>query len=306
MGFSSAFFVGLSVPLSMFVAYMIMPGLGFTMNMIVMFGFIFALGIVVDDAIVVIENTHRIHSKEKNIVKAAKMAAGEVFMPILSGTLTTLAPFFPLAFWPGIVGKFMYYLPVTLILTLFASLFVAYIINPVFAVDFMKHQGTQRYERMSRKRLLTFSFIIGILALISYAAGIKGIGNFFICVLIIFYFYQFIFRIWVNIFQQNLWPWVMKQYERTLRFFVRGRNSYWLFISIVALFFVTIFLLGVKKPAVLFFPNNEPNSVIVYMTLPVGTDQIVTDSVARQIEKKVYTVIGQDNPDVESVITNVA
>ena len=107
MGFNNAFFVGLSVPLSMFMAYLIMPGLGFTMNMIVMFGFIFALGIIVDDAIVVIENTHRLHRYETDIVKAAKHAAGEVFLPILSGTLTTLAPFFPLAFWPGVVGKFM-------------------------------------------------------------------------------------------------------------------------------------------------------------------------------------------------------
>ncbi|MEI6901279.1 MAG: efflux RND transporter permease subunit, partial [Bacteroidota bacterium] len=101
MGFNNAFFVGLSVPLSMFIAYFLMPGLGFTMNMIVMFGFIFALGIIVDDAIVVIENTHRVHRTVPDIVTAAKRAAGEVFLPILSGTLTTLAPFFPLAFWHG-------------------------------------------------------------------------------------------------------------------------------------------------------------------------------------------------------------
>ncbi len=73
-----------------------------------------------------------------DITHSAKYAAGEVFLPILSGTLTTLAPFFPLAFWPGVVGEFMVYIPVTLIITLFASLIVAYIFNPVFAVDFMK------------------------------------------------------------------------------------------------------------------------------------------------------------------------
>ena len=115
------------------------------MNMLVMFAFIFALGIVVDDAIVVIENTHRIHQKTKmDIAHSAKFAAGEVFVPILSGTLTTLAPFFPLAFWPGVVGKFMVFIPVTLIITLFASLIVAYIFNPVFAVDFMKHDEEDR------------------------------------------------------------------------------------------------------------------------------------------------------------------
>ncbi|KAF0190737.1 MAG: cation/multidrug efflux pump, partial [Bacteroidetes bacterium] len=147
MGFTNAFFVGLSVPLSMFVAYMIIPGLGFTMNMIVMFAFIFALGIVVDDAIVVIENTHRWHKFNPDINVAAKRAAGEVFLPIFSGTLTTLAPFFPLAFWPGIVGQFMHYLPVTLIITLFASLFVAYVFNPVFAVSFMKHEYDQEFQK---------------------------------------------------------------------------------------------------------------------------------------------------------------
>ncbi len=107
--------------------------------MLVMFSFIFALGIVVDDAIVVIENTHRIFKKTgMDITNSAKAAAGEVFVPILSGTLTTLAPFFPLAFWPGVVGKFMYYIPVTLIITLIASLIIAYLFNPVFAVTFMK------------------------------------------------------------------------------------------------------------------------------------------------------------------------
>ena len=115
MGLTNAIFVGLSVPLSMFLAYMVMPWIDFTMNMLVMFSFIFALGIVVDDAIVVIENTHRIFKQTKmDIATSAKFAAGEVFMPILSGTLTTLAPFFPLAFWPGVVGQFMLFIPVTL------------------------------------------------------------------------------------------------------------------------------------------------------------------------------------------------
>ncbi len=144
MGLTNALFVGLSVPLSMALAYVVMPGIGFTMNMLVMFAFIFALGIVVDDAIVVVENTHRVFKDTKmSIAQAAKFAAGEVFVPILSGTLTTLAPFFPLAFWPGVTGQFMFYIPVTLIITLFASLLVVYIINLVFGVSFMKHDGSK-------------------------------------------------------------------------------------------------------------------------------------------------------------------
>ena len=155
MGATNALFVAFSVPLSMFIAFISMPALGgifgfsFTMNMMVLFSFMLGLGIVVDDAIVVIENTHRIFDNGKTpIVKAAKIATGEVFLPVLSGTMTTLAPFVPLLFWPGLIGEFMFFLPATLIITLVASLVVAYIINPVFAVDFMTaHDDHEAHRR---------------------------------------------------------------------------------------------------------------------------------------------------------------
>lgn len=313
MGFTNAFFVGLSVPLSMFVAYMIMPGLGFTMNMIVMFGFIFALGIVVDDAIVVIENTHRTHRTEPNITLAAKKAAGEVFLPILSGTLTTLAPFFPLAFWPGITGKFMYFIPVTLILTLFASLFVAYIINPVFAVSFMKHEYDQPDKVRSRKRTIRTILILLAISLIGYIiyAITKnelafGFGNLLVFAALMVVFYHTILKPYINWWQDKGWPWFMKLYEKQLRFFLKGKNPYWLLGATLLLFFLTFVLLGIEKPKVLFFPDNQPNSVYVYIKMPVGTDQKVTDSVTRVVEERVYSVLGKNNPDVESVISNVA
>src|SRR5205085_41683 len=152
MGVTSAFFVALSVPLSVFVAFMFLPiadsiiGTTVTLNFIVLFALLFGLGIIVDDAIVVIENTHRIFTQGGGRITptvSAKMAAGEVFIPVLAGTLTTLAPFVPLLFWPGIIGKFMIYLPTMLIFTLSASLIVAFIMNPVFAVDFMNHPETE-------------------------------------------------------------------------------------------------------------------------------------------------------------------
>ena len=305
MGFNNAFFVGLSVPLSMFMAYLIMPGLGFTMNMIVMFGFIFALGIIVDDAIVVIENTHRLHRYETDIVKAAKHAAGEVFLPILSGTLTTLAPFFPLAFWPGVVGKFMYYLPVTLILTLFASLFVAYIINPVFAVSFMKHEYDQTDHRTDRKRLLIISVLLGVLALISYLAGGFAIGNVFMLALILNLLYRIVLKKAILKFQNDLWPWIMHMYEKTLLIALKGKNPWYLFIGVIIMFFASIMMIGLVKPQVRFFPDNKPGYIYVFIKLPEGTDQRVTDSVTHLVERKVHSILGEKNPIVESVITNV-
>jgi len=305
MGFNNAFFVALSVPLSMFVAYLVMPGLGFTMNMIVMFAFIFALGIIVDDAIVVIENTHRIHRYEPNIIKAAKYAAGEVFLPILSGTLTTLAPFFPMAFWPGVVGKFMHYLPVTVILTLFASLFVAYIINPVFAVSFMKHEYDKHEYKTRYKRLLVSSVILLVLALIFYFTGIPGLGN----LLILFLILNALYRLWIKNavfkFQNVLWPKLMTYYEASLRFFLRGRNPWYLLYSVTGLFFLTIIITGIVKPKVLFFPVNEPNNIFVFIKMPEGTDQRVTDSVTRIVERRINNVLCKNNPAVESIVTNV-
>lgn len=306
MGFTNAFFVGLSVPLSMCVAYMIMPGLGFTMNMIVMFGFIFALGIIVDDAIVVIENTHRIHRTEPNIILAAKHAAGEVFLPILSGTLTTLAPFFPLAFWPGIVGKFLHYMPVTLIVTLFASLFVAYIINPVFAVSFMKHEYDDKVEKPKTKFIRNFGIITIFIAIISFISGFKGIASFAIFIFLLYLLFQFVIKKLIKGFQETWWPAAMRFYERGLRLCLRGSNASKLLVGIIVLFFLTIFLTGIKKPKVVFFPDNMPNSIDVLIKMPVGTDQFVTDSVTRVVENRIYNAIGKNNPIVESVISKVA
>jgi multidrug efflux pump subunit AcrB len=313
MGFTNAFFVGLAVPLSMFIAFMIMPGLGFTMNMIVMFGLIFALGIVVDDAIVVIENIHRTHQKQPDIKIAAKQAAGEVFLPILSGTLTTLAPFFPLAFWPGIVGKFMFYIPVTLIITLFASLFVAYIINPVFAVSFMQHEYDAPDKRKVKKRMVIEILVALGIAALSYAFYASnhselafGIGNFFVLVALLILFFHTLLNPYIKWWQESGWPWFMRMYEKQLRFFLQGRNPWYMLIGVIALFVLTIFVTGIRSPKVLFFPDNMPNSINVMVQMPVGTDQLVTDSVTGIVEERVTKVLGKNNPDVESIITNIA
>ena len=306
MGFTNAFFVGLSVPLSIFVAYLIIPGLGYTMNMIVMFAFIFALGIVVDDAIVVIENTHRLHRFNPDINIAAKKAAGEVFLPILSGTLTTLAPFFPLAFWPGIVGQFMHYLPVTLIITLFASLFVAYVFNPVFAVSFMKHEYDQKIEDGSGwRKLRTIMIVMLAFAGVFYITKVYGLANFLVFGVLMILFFHFILKKMITTFQEKTWPWIMGIYERQLRMILKGGRPVWILVGMIALFFLTIFITMLVKPTVLFFPDSNPNNIYVYVKMPGGTDQKVTDSITGIAEQRVYKVIGRNNPDVESIISNV-
>lgn len=306
MGLTTAIFVGLSVPLSMFLAYIVMPGIGFTMNMLVMFSFIFALGIVVDDAIVVIENTHRIFMKSKmDVATAAKFAAGEVFVPILSGTLTTLAPFFPLAFWPGVIGKFMMFIPVTIIITLIASLCVAYIINPVFAVTFMR-PNEENIQTLSRKRIFTTAGIIAGLGVLFHMTGSHAFAN-----VILFIAVSFIaHNIWgykaVLHFQHYIIPKTLNRYERFLSWVLEKRRPYFLLFGTVGLLFFTFIIMGAFPPKVVFFPDMEPNAIYTLIKLPVGTDVKVTDSVTTMVEKRVMNVLGKDNPLVESVISNVA
>jgi len=303
MGATNAIFVGLSVPLSMFIAFLLLPGLDFTMNMIVLFAFLLGLGIVVDDAIVVVENTHRIYDNGKVPIKiAAKKAAGEIFLPVLSGTATTLAPFVPLAFWDGVIGKFMGYLPITLIITLTASLIVAYIISPVFAVDFMKPH--KENKGVNLKKLGITSVIFIVVGILFYIAGNVGMGNFTMFMLIIYVFYRFILKRMIEAFQHKTWPSVQSVYAKFLVWALARPKT--ILLSTLALLILSFMVTGLRKPEVVFFPKGDPNFVYVYASLPVGTKPEATDSVAKIIEQRVYSVLGENNPIVESVITNVA
>jgi multidrug efflux pump len=305
MGVTNALFVAVSVPVSMFIAFMILPTIGFTLNMIVLFAFLLALGIVVDDAIVVIENTHRLFENGKrNIVEATKMATGEVFLPVFSGTLTTLAPFVPLAFWPGLMGKFMYYLPITLIITLTASLLVAYIINPVFAVDFMKSEDEERakYGRITKQawlRLLLYALVTGI----SYLSGHYAIGNTVLFFAVFMLFHRFFLYKVFETFQTKTWPAFQNGYTNLLHKFVS--NPVKSFVGTLVLLVVSVMFFGASSPKVIFFPQGDPHFAYIYVQLPVGTDPAVTNKVMLQVEAKVNGVLGEKNPVVGSVITNV-
>ncbi|HQV98935.1 MAG TPA: efflux RND transporter permease subunit [Bacteroidia bacterium] len=299
MGPVNAFFVALSVPLSMCLAFLVMPAIGFSLNMIVLFSFLLALGIVVDDAIVVIENTHRIFANGKrSIVEAAKMAAGEVFLPVLSGTMTTLAPFFPLLFWQGVIGKFMFFLPVTLIVTLTASLLVAYLINPVFAVQFMK----PHVENAPKKSLKSTYILFAITIVIGYMINF-GMGNLAVVIFLSWLLNHLWLRHKLKKFQEVAWPKFQNKYRDLLVWCLH--RPWKMLLSVVILFGVSIIMLVARNGGISFFPIADPNFVYVYTSLPVGTDQSMTDSVTKVIEEKVYKAISWPNPIVKSVITNV-
>ncbi|MCA4899465.1 MAG: efflux RND transporter permease subunit [Bacteroidota bacterium] len=308
MGATNAFFVAMSVPISSFIAFLVFPMLDYTFNLMTLFSFLLALGIVVDDAIVVIENTHRVFDNGKvPIRKAAKIAAGEVFLPVLSGTMVVLAPFIPLAFWPGVIGKFMIYLPITLIVALLASLLVAYIINPVFAADFMtEHNHDHENESKFTKGFKITAIVMGSLALMSYLVGWFGMGNFTVFMFGIYALYHFYLVRVISHFQTDFWPGVQERYKKIVAKFLIAYRPIWVVVSVIGLFIFSIALFRWIQPPVVFFPQGDPNFIFAYVTMPIGTDQKVTDSVTRIVEKKVEEVVGRDNPLVESIISNVA
>ncbi len=322
MGVTNAFFVALSVPLSVFVAFLFLPvadaivGTTVTLNFIVLFAMLFGLGIIVDDAIVVIENTHRIYNNGKvPIVRSAKEAAGEVFIPVLAGTATTLAPFFPLLFWKGLIGKFMIYLPIILILTLAASLIVAFFFNPVFAVSFMKPEGKE-FEKPKKAVFRSKWFIVFVIGgLLLHLASQHGLANFLLLLAILMVFNSYVLKDTIHRFQTRALPKLMSSYENLLRWVLKGKRPVWAFISLFGIFIVALGLLmasiSIGRTKSTFFPSGDPNFVYVYLKLPAGTDVKYTDSVTTELERRVYTVLENEKPGeegsiVESVITNVA
>jgi multidrug efflux pump len=304
MGTTNAIFVALSVPLSCFIAFMVMPWIGFTLNMIVLFSFLLALGIVVDDAIVVIENTHRIFANGKVPIKeAAKMAAGEVFLPVFSGTMTTLAPFIPLAFWHSIIGEFMFFLPITLIITLLASLVVAYIMNPVFAVDFMEphHPGEHDKPKFDKKTKRAMIYM-AIAAAIGYWIDI-GVGNLVVLIMVLYLINHFFLLKVIDKFQNNAWPKFQNWYAKWLEKAVQRPVT--MLVGTFGLFILSIVLLMTIGKTPEFFPSGDPNFAYVYITMPIGTDQATTNEITKNIEQRVAKVVEPDKSVVSSIISNV-
>ena len=188
LGFRNALFVGIAIPLSMFLSFIILSSIGVTLNTMVLFSLVIALGMLVDNGIVVVENVYRLMDEGMPRMKAAKLGVGEVALPIIASTATTLAAFFPLILWDGIIGKFMQWLPITLIIVLSSSLFVALVINPMLISLYMKiapkkdkvtfvNKLEKIYEKFLIKNLKgkkPYAIVVGTFALLFVAIGLMS------------------------------------------------------------------------------------------------------------------------------------
>ncbi|WP_025741325.1 efflux RND transporter permease subunit [Aquimarina pacifica] len=301
LGFRNALFVGFAIPMSMFMSFMILSALGYTMNTMILFALIMGLGMLVDNGIVVVENVYRLMEEEgMSRIEAAKKGIGEIAFPIIVSTATTVAAFIPLGMWPGVMGQFMIYFPITLSVVLGSSLFVAIFINSMLVSQFMEVGE----KILTVKQLIRLSIIlvgIGIFILV-VGGAVRALGTLMIFTAIMFWVYKYALKGAANVFQRRFLVWLENLYQRFLRFALKGWRSYGFVIGTFILLFVVFAMfggsVGSQRTKVEFFPDNTPNQIIVYIEYPQGTDIEKTNKITQDIEKRVYAVVN-DNEYIE-------
>lgn len=289
LGIRNAMFVGIAIPLSMLMSFLILESMGVTLNVMVLFSMVLALGMLVDNGIVIVENIFRHMTEGKKSSEAVILGVGEVAMPIIASTATTLAAFLPLALWPGIMGEFMKYLPITLMIVLGSSLFVALVINPVIAVVYMK--VTENKPRLKRVLIIAgISIGIGIIA--TLAGGI-GFGNLLIFIGLLALLNFFVLYPGTQKFQNGFLPKLESRYEKFLIYALNGKRPRNFFFGTVALLIISIVLMVAVPPKIDFFPENDPNYVNIFISHPIGTDINVTNKSTLEIEEDLNLILAE-------------
>jgi len=294
LGLRNALFVGVAIPLSMFMSFMLLNVMGVSLNVMVLFALVLALGMLVDNGIVVVENIYRFMDEEGlNSFNAAIKGVGEVAWPIIASTATTLAAFVPLALWPGIMGEFMQYLPITLMIVLGSSLFVALVINPVLTAVAMKVDQ----EAPKKGRAIKFAIGFAIPAILFFLAGNILFGNLFITVTVIILLSAFFFfpaTVW---FQTKLLPKFESAYERFLKATLIGKRPIVVFVGTFAMLVLSFVLFAIFPPKVVFFPDNQPNYLNIFIEHPIGTEINETNTTTKEVKLIIDSVLNEVRVD---------
>jgi len=296
MGLRNSLFVGAAIPLSMLMAFSILSAFGLTLNTMVLFGLVMGLGMLVDDGIVVVDNVFANMQKGMDRVSASKIGIGEIAWPVISSTATTLMAFLPFLLWPGTMGKFMKYFPITLTVTLTASLFVAMVVNAAMTGGSMDIED----KNVSKKSAKLYSIIFTIIAVIFVLIGnifdsklSRGIGHLAIISLGLMWLYKIKLYQWTQDFQHSFFPKMEEKYKAFLAKILDGKKAWIALVTIIGMLFFSFILLGIFPRKVLFFPDNIPNQVIAYIEYPQGTDIQKTNKATLFVEKQVITILNK-------------
>ena len=290
LGLRNALFVGFAIPMSMFMSLVILSSFGLTLNRMVLFGLVMGLGLLVDNGIVVVENIYRLMSKEGvPRIQAAKLGIGEVALPIIVSTATTVAAFIPLGFWPGTIGKFMIYFPFTLSIVLGSSLIVAIFFNSMLVSKFMSTKD----KIIGRKKLRRLTLLLsGIGSLLIFFPGKpRGLGTLLILLNILLWAYKLFIKRWALYFRTVSLVSLEKRYTKILRFTLSGKTPFLLLTGTIGLLFSSFIIFKLASPKVEFFPENQPQQIFIYIEYPEGTSIGKTNSTSKLIEADVLKVI---------------
>ena len=290
LGFRNALFVGFAIPMSMFMSFMIMSFLGYTLNTMVLFGLVMGLGMLVDNGIVVVENVYRLMEKEgMSRIQAAKAGIGEIAYPIIVSTATTIAAFVPLGAWPGLMGEFMIYFPITLSVVLGSSLIVAIFFNSMLVSQFMEISDRE----ISTKSLWRLTFFIGGLGILLLFGGpqTRIFGNLMVLIPALFWLYKFFIKKWALAFQNSFLIQMENSYRKFLSFALSGKKPYLFLGGTFFLLFFSFALMGIFPPKVEFFPNNQPQQVFIFLEYPEGTAIAKTNATTKKVEQEVLSVL---------------
>lgn len=315
LGFKNALFVGFAIPMSMFMSLMILNYLGYTMNTMILFGLIMGLGMLVDNGIVVVENVYRLMEDEGlSRIEAAKKGIGEIAFPIIISTATTVAAFIPLGMWPGVMGEFMVYFPITLSVVLGSSLFVAIFFNSVLVSQFMTIEDNE----MPLNKIIKISVIVAGIGVLIFLFGgdYRALGTVMIFTAVMLWVYRLILRRMANRFQNKTLVTLENWYGKRITGALKGKRpviiSIFTFLLLIGAFIAFGASVGSQRTKIEFFPENKPNQIIVYIEYPQGTDIDRTNAITKEIETKVYSIINApefvkdgENFLVESAVSQV-
>ncbi len=307
LGLKDAVFVGVAIPLSMLMSFAILNVMGTTINMIVLFSLILGLGMLVDNGIVVVENVKRLMVEGYSRRDAAIYGVGEIAWPIIASTATTLAAFFPMLFWPGMMGEFMGYLPTTLIIVLGSSLFVALFINPALTSFMSPNSEAPNKKRSARVAIIMF--VIGVLLLFPGGGFTNTIASLLILSGIFTALYGFVIYDLTIKFQETVIPWLEARYQRFLSYALSNRKPIAFLLGTIGLFIFSIILVGVATPKVEFFPANMPKYVNVFIEKPIGSDIEDVNETTKEVEAIVINAmkkyeVTEENEEGEAATKN--
>jgi multidrug efflux pump subunit AcrB len=317
MGLRNSLFVGAAIPLSMMIAFTLLAAFGKTLNTMVLFGLVMGLGLLVDDGIVVVDNVFANMKKGMSRIQASKIGIGEIAWPVISSTATTLMAFLPFALWPGTMGKFMIYFPITLTVTLTASLFVAMVINAAMTGGSMDIED----KNISKKSIKRYTIIFTVVGVFFAVLGnshvydnklLRGIGHLAIISLVLMWLYRIKLYQWTQDFQHSFFPRLEEKYKVFLAKILTGRNAWKSLVGIIGMLFLSFILLGIFPRKVLFFPENIPNQVIAYIEYPQGTDIEKTNKATLFVENQILDIMkkyidpkSKENYLAESIVSQV-